>query len=316
MNIRVWRLGVLSNSNLEELNVSSMDKLWFDVSDPSVEDMEALAEALKIPRSALMGKLNSNYSHIDSYPEYTKVFVWYLNTSGSGRDITSDMGPIVVFTNGQSVVSISKSWTRLSNDIELVYDSLRYSSISHTARVIYLALNHVLKSYEYFVDIFESQAEKLEDQTPPWPRSDYMNAFIIRREASSLLRQLRHLKRLTEDLTDNHTELGIKEAEKRLFDIIYERVIGAEETTEKTHEVMQDLIGIHMDTLSIDMNKTIRLIAALTVIIGVPSLFSTLIGINLTSQASGAFPWEIALSSLAMLFLGLFFYKKGWLRLD
>ena len=174
----------------------------------------------------------------------------------------------------------------------------------------------MLKSYEYFVDIFESQAEKLEDQTPPWPRSDYMNAFVIRREASSLLRQLRHLKRLTEDLTDNRTELGIREAEKRLFDVFYERVIGAEETTEKTREVMQDLLGIHMDTLSIDMNRAIRLIAALTVIIGVPSLFSTLLSINLTSVASGEVPWGIVISSLTMLLLGLFFYFKGWLKLD
>jgi Mg2+ and Co2+ transporter CorA len=317
MKIRVWRHGALSNSSVEELIVSHMDKIWFDVSDPSVEDMEALAEALKIPRSALMGKLSSNYSHIDSYPEYTKVFAWYLNTSGSGRDITSEMGPIVVFTNGQSVVSISKSWTRLSEEISNSYDSSRYASISYTARVIYLTLDHVLESYEYFVDSFESQAEKLEDQNPPWPRSAYMEAFVIRREASSLLRQLRHLKKLTEALTDNHVELGINEDEKRFFDIIYERIIGAEETTEKTQETLQDLIGIHMDTLSIDMNKTMRLIAALTVIIGVPSLFSTLLGLNLVGSGAWTFPWwEIGISSLTMLLLGLFFYLKGWLKLD
>jgi magnesium transporter len=227
------------------------------------------------------------------------------------------MSPVVVFTNGQSVVSISRSWTKLSDEISRVYDSPRYAPISYTARVIYLTLDHVLESYEHFVDSFESQTEKLEDQNPPWPRSAYMDAFVIRREASSLLRQLRHLKRLTEALTDNYTELGVNEAEKRLFDVLYERAIGAEETTEKTHETMQDLIGLHMDTLSHDMNKTMRLIAALTVIIGVPSLFSTLLGLNITGAASGAFPLaETVISSLVMLILGLFFYVRGWLRLN
>jgi hypothetical protein len=60
-----------------------------------------------------------------------------------------------------------------------------------------------------------------------------------------------------------------------------------------------------------------RLIAALTVIIGVPSLFSTLLGLNITGASSGAFPLaETVISSLVMLILGLFFYVRGWLRLN
>jgi Mg2+ and Co2+ transporter CorA len=87
--------------------------------------------------------------------------------------------------------------------------------------------------------------------------------------------------------------------------------------TEITHETMQGLIGMHMDTLSHDMNKTIRLIAALTVIIGVPSLISTLLGVNLTGAYSGAFPpIEITASGVSMALLGVFFYIRGWLRLD
>jgi Mg2+ and Co2+ transporter CorA len=317
MRIRVWRDGALSDSSLEELVVNHRKKLWFDVTDPSLDDMEKLATALKVPRNSLIGKLSSNYPHVDSYPEYTKVFAWYLNTKGLGKDITSDMAPVIAFTNGLSVVSVSRLWAGLSDKIAQSYESPRYTSLSHTARVIYLTLDYVLESYEYFVDSFETQAEKLEDQNPPWPRSAYMDAFVIRREASSLLRQLRHLKRLTEVLTDNHTELGINELEKRMFDGLYERATGAVETTEVTHETMQDLIGMHMDTLSHDLNKTMRLIAALTVIIGVPSLFSTLLGLNMTGAGSGTYPLaEITISILTMSFLGLFFYVRGWLSLD
>jgi len=316
MKISVWEDGKLREATLEELATGHRKKLWFDLTDPSVEDLEKVAEALKVPRNALLGKLSSNYPHVDSYPEYTKIFAWYLNTTSSGKDISSDMGPVIVFTNGVVVASISQSWTKTSGAITSGYESPRYAQISHTARVAYLTLDHVLESYEHFVNVFESQAERLEDQSPPWPRDAYMEAFEIQRESSSLLRQLRHLKRLAEALTDNHTELGISEFEKRLFDIIQERATGAEETTEVTHETMQDLIGMHMDTLSHDMNKTMRLIAALTVIIGVPSLISNFLGMNLTG-ASGGFPMaEIAVSAISMALLGVFFYLRGWLRLD
>lgn len=317
MKISVWEDSRLRDAALEELAAGHRKKLWFDVTDPSVEDLEKVAGALKVPRNALLGKLRSNYPHVDSYPEYTKIFAWYLNTAGSGKDLSSDMGPIIVFTNGNVALSISQAWTQTRRAVSLGYESPRYAQISHTARVAYLALDHVLESYEHFVNIFESQAEGLEDQSPPWPRAAYMEAFEIQRESSSLLRQLRHLKRLAEALTDDHTELGISEEEKRFFDIVQERATGAEETTEVTHETMQDLIGMHMDTMSHDMNKTMRLIAALTVIIGVPSLISNFLGVNLTGASSGVFPLaEIAVSAISMALLGVFFYVRGWLRLD
>jgi len=317
MRISVWENGTLRGSTLEELSAGHRKKLWFDIVDPSVGDMENVAETLKVPRNALLGKLRSNYPHIDSYPNYTKVFVWYLNTESTGKDLTSDMGPVIIFTNGHSVVSISQGWTKTSQVIAANYGSPRYEQISDTAKVIYLTLDHILESYEYFVDSFESQAEKLEDQNPPWPRSAYMEAFVISRESSSLLRLLRHLKKLTEALTDGHTELGISEDEKRLFDLIEERVTGAEETTEVSHDTMQDLIGLHMDTMSHDMNGTMRLIAALTVVIGVPSLISSLLGVNLAGSVYGNPPLvEIAVSVVSMAILGAFFYARGWLRID
>lgn len=315
MRISVWERGELRETSIEALATDYRKKLWFDITDPKTEEMEKIAQTLRVPRSSLLGKLSSNYPHVDSYPEYTKIFAWYLNTGGSGKDLTNDMGPVVVFTNGHSVVSISRSWTQLGQAIAEVYESPRYAQISHTARVIYLVLDHVLESYEYFVDRFESQAEKLEDQNPPWPRVHYSEAFVIQRESSSLLRLIHHFKRLAESLTDGHTELGIVEGEKRLFDLVLERVTGAEQTTDETHEVMQTLISLHMDTLSHDMNKTIRLIAALSVIIGVPSLINTLVSMNLALNYSGGFPFtEIAISVVSMVMLGVFLYLRGWLK--
>jgi len=35
--------------------------------------------------------LKSNYPHVDSYPEYTKIFARYLNMKGSGKGFSFDM---------------------------------------------------------------------------------------------------------------------------------------------------------------------------------------------------------------------------------
>jgi len=302
-------------ASVDSVRVGHRRKLWFDVADPSVEDMEALAEAMGVPREALLGKLSSNYPHVDSYPEYTKVFTWYLNTSGTGRDLTAEMGPVIAFTNGHSVVTISKTWTGTSEAVANAFESPRYGEISLTARVIYLTLSHVMDSYEHFVDRYEAETERFEREPLPWLRGAYIEAFELRREASSLLRLLRHLRRLAEALVDEHTEIGIGEAEKRLFDGILERAVGAEETTDLTRETVLDLLGMHMDTLSYDMNRTMRLIAALAVIIGVPAVISTLLGASMPSVGGRVFPWvEIGLSLAVMAALAAAFYVRGWMR--
>jgi Mg2+ and Co2+ transporter CorA len=316
MKISVWEKGKLREAIINELHSTNKKKLWFDIVDPSVEEMEGLTEAFRVPRNVLLGKLSSNYPHVDSYPEYTKIFVWYLNTEGTGKDLTNDMGPIIIFTNGQSVVSISHTWTKTSEAIASEIESPRYAQLSLIARVTYLTLNHTLESYEHYVDRFEALLETFENRALPWPRSFDREAFIIRRETSSLLRLLRHLKRLAEALTDDHTELGISDVEKRLFDIILERVIGAEETAETTENSMRDLISMHMDMLSDDMSRTMRLIAAFTVMIGVPSLIGSLLGANITQMPDLSLWQEMAISATAAGVLALYFYTKGWLKMN
>jgi Mg2+ and Co2+ transporter CorA len=317
MRISIWESEGLREATLKELGESLKKKTWFDVTDPSVEDMERLADALKVPRHTLIGKLKSNYPHVDSYPEYTKVFTWYLNTKGSGKDLSFDMAPMIVFTNGSIVITIGRSWTQISEVVAAEFTSPRIASASVASRVAYLTLSHALESYEHFVEKFEGETERFEDEAPPWPKGFYSEAFIIRREASSLLRLLRHFRMLAEALTDGRAEVGISEADRKLFDGILERATGAEETTETTQEIMRDLISMHMDTLSHDMNRAMRLIAALTVIVGIPSLIGSILGANTVDSPYSLLLWQVVLISVvAAGLLALLFYMKGWLGVE
>jgi len=317
MRISVWEDEGLREATLEELGEGLNKKTWFDVIDPSVEDMEGLADALRVPRHALIGKLKSNYPHVDSYPEYTKIFAWYLDMKESGKDLSLNMAPLIVFTNGSVVVTIGRSWTKISEEVAAEFTSPRIASASVASRVAYLTLSHALESYEHFVEKFEGEAERFEDEAPPWSKVFYSEAFVIRREASSLLRLLRRFRMIAEALTDGKAEVGIPEGDRKLFDGILERATGAEETTETTQEIMRDLINMHMDTLSYDMNRAMRLIASLTVIVGIPSLIGSILGANTVGSPYSLLLWQVVLISVvAAGLLALLFHMKGWLGVD
>lgn len=99
-----------------------------------------------------------------------------------------------------------------------------------------------------------------------------------------------------------------------MIDSVYDRAVGIEEMAEMTLETIRDMISLHMDTLSHDMNMAMRLMAAITAIVALPSVIGSLFGMNLIGNP---WPWELWQVSIVALSLALvlmvYFIVKGWL---
>ncbi len=313
MKISIWAEGQFKESSLIDLKTSFDHPSWINISDPTVEDLEKVARLLDIPKHILVGKLRSNYSHIDTYPEYTKIFSWYLSQNLSEKDVSFNKSPVIVLANKVSAITISSSKTELYEKITKEFKE--ETSHSMPAQIIYITLMHLLESHEYFAEQFERQAERFEEAIPPWPRNFYIDSFNIRKNASRFLRLLKHLRALVEFLAKKRTYLSLTEGEKRIFDSVYDRTIGAEESTEMSLETIRDLINMHLDTISHDMNKAMRFMAAITSIVAIPSVIGAFLGMNLIDVPWPWELWQIAIVNILIsLSLTAFFYKKGWLK--
>lgn len=314
MKIILWKEGQFKDASLEDLKSSLNNPIWINVTDPTVEDLEKISEYLEVSRHAMIGKMRSNYPHADSYPEYTKIFTWHL-TPLSG-ETSFDKSPIIIFTNNVSAITISPSRTGLKEKVAEKIVSSNYNPLSIPARVIYLSMNHLIENYEYFTEEYERLVEKFENLTPPWSRHFYSEAFIIRKEASRLLRFLHHYRMLAESIAKKRTHVLLTEEEVRILDTVYDRAVAAEETTETSLEIIRDLINLHLNTLSHDMDNAMRLLASITVIVAIPSVIGSLLGTNLVGEPWPFELWQIITISLTMaVILATYLYRKGWLKL-
>ena len=114
-------------------------------------------------------------------------------------------------------------------------------------------------------------------------------------------------------LAGGRVHIPLSDEEKRILDAIYERAMGTEEMTEISVETVKDLISMHLDTVSNDMNKTMRLLAAITVMVAIPSVMGSLLGMNLIDQPWPWRLWEIAIvGATTTVILAMYFYRKGW----
>jgi magnesium transporter len=315
MQIRLWEQGNLKPSPLDDLRANFNRPAWIDITDPTVGDMQSVADALSIPRHVLIGKLRSNYPHVDTYPEYVKIFAWHLTSSLEGRESSYHKNPVIVLANRNCVVTVSHSRTNIPETISNELGEKGLTDLSLRARVIYLVMRYLLERYEHFAEQFERAAEKLEEAIPPWPRDFYAESFNIRKDASRFLRLLRHFRTLVESLPKGRFSLSFTEEEMQLLDTVYDRAVGAEETTEMSLEIVKDLIEMHLDTVSHDMNRAMRLMAAITCIVAIPSVIGALLGMNLIDVP---WPWQLwqvtSIGASAAILLAAYFYRKGWLR--
>ncbi len=310
----MWEAGNRRDATLEELKDTFGRPTWIDITDPTIEDLEKISQTLGISGNMLVAKLGSNYPHIDSYPEYTKIFAWRLSPITAIRGLSFRKNPVVILTNTVSAITISNSRTHLSDRVTGHLGKNDLPGLSITARVVYLTLIHLLEGYERSAEHFERLAESMEEVIPPWPRDFYTESFNIRKEAGRLLRLLNHFRVLTESLARGRVDLALSNDEKRAIDAIYDRTVGASETVEMSLQTVRDLIELHLDTVSHDMNRAMRLMAAITCIVAIPSVIGALLGMNLIDVPWPWKLWEVALvGTLAALLPAAYFYNKGWL---
>lgn len=314
MKISVWESGQLIDAALDELKSLFGRPTWINVNDPSLEDLSSLSEVLGIPRYDMIENLRSNYPHSDSYMGYTKIFSWYLTPSRDSKEFSFLRSPVVIFTNKIGVITISNSRSGVEGKVAENFESNNFLGLSVSAQVTYIVLLHMLEAYEQHVEEFERYTDRLEVAIPPWPKKFYSEAFHIRRDVSNLLRLLRHFRIMTESLTRESSYKPFTEEERRLIDTIYDRAVGIEETAEMTLDTIRDMISLHLDTISHDMNMAMRLMAAITAIVALPSVIGSLFGMNLIDNP---WPWELwkvsIVASSAALALTVYFAAKGWL---
>lgn len=239
MKIDVWENGQQREMPHNDLKECFSRPTWISFTDPTKEELEKAAQALDIPNHILVGRLHSNYTHIDNYPEYTKIFSWYLSKNPDEKEITFRKKPIVILTNKVSTITISSSKTGTYEKISKELKERNNSNLSTPPQIIYLTITHLLGSYEKLLAELEELVEGFEEAIPPWPRNFYQKAFRIRKNANRFLRLLKHFRTTIELLTKERTYIILTEEEKRIFDLAYDRAVGAEETAEMSLEAIK-----------------------------------------------------------------------------
>lgn len=87
------------------------------------------------------------------------------------------------------------------------------------------------------------------------------------------------------------------------------------ETAQNIRESLISLIELHINTVSYDMNRVMKVLAVITCLGLVPTVIGGLLGVNLIDVPYPLRISDIVFMIFSLMLMGVYtFYKMGWLR--
>lgn len=295
--------------------VKSPGPEWYHVLNPSVADLEKIAATAGVPAVALEAHLlGTGYPHVESVGEYSGLFVWLPELAGDGQ---IERQGVFLLIGAENLLSFSRLPARLLERVAAVRQDAAEAAKPFAGRMARLFLRAVLAQNEKMVGFFEQELHGLEEVPVRESRAQFFEGtFRLKKGLSAAQSDLWRMKSLLAELAEGRARLpgtGAEEAQefRRLADdadYLYETIVN-------TREEVLSLIDLHLNVVSFDMNRVMRVLAVVSALGLIPAVVGGLLGMNLVDN-----PWSFTLPQVAFsVCLGMivalyFFFVKGWLR--
>jgi Mg2+ and Co2+ transporter CorA len=291
-------------------------KEWYHLAYPSRDQLAEIGRVAALPADFLEAHLlNTSYPHLAVAKKFSGVFLWLPEMNG---DSQVDRHGLLFLMAGESVLSLSRRPTQLVERISgpALSPEEEAEKMPFSIHMLRLVLQQVIVQNERLVGSLEEQLHALEDMPVRESRPAFFEqSFRLKKDLSAAQADLWRLKGVIADLAAGRVfplksdDLG--EMLRRLAtdaEYLYETVVNVRDD-------VLSVIELHLNIVSFDMNRVMRVLAVVSVLGLIPAVVGGLFGMNLMDN-----PWPFTLPQVAFgvgfaMILGLYlFFVKGWLR--
>jgi len=316
-------VSVLRAGKSPEVHPASWDELlrwarspgeeWYHVSNLSPAQLRQVALALDLKPAYLESQVAAGYPHLEVTSRYATLFVWLPELQSAG---TIQRNGLLLLATKQSVFTLAGQPTGLLQAVAGALPDSTAGAPPFSARMTRAFLQAVLNRNEELVGRFEQGLRALEEVPVRESRAQFFEqSFRLKKELAAAQFDLWRLKGILTALTEARVKLpgGVGAAES--FHSLAESADFLYETVVNTREGLLSVIDLHLNVVSFEMNRVMRVLAVVSVLGLIPAVIGGLFGMNLAGN-----PWPFTLPqvafgvSLAMALCLYLFLVKGWLR--
>jgi Mg2+ and Co2+ transporter CorA len=293
--------------------------LWIDLQHIAKMDLERIEKETAIHRNVLESKLiKESFPRIDDVNGTPHILLWdsHLESTDPSSDglniFTNDM--LVVYENNR-IITLSRGGSDLFEEISR--QTLPLEKEEFAVRVLYSLLHQKIDDYGEIVQSIERKTIGFEEIPVNRTSPQFLEeTFHFKKEIQKISSNLWHFNQVLHHIKDNKNLLrGINDGNSHYFDNLHAESEYMYETAQNIRESLISLIELHINTVSYDMNRVMKVIAVITCLAIVPTIIGGLLGVNLMDNPYPLKITEVFFIVFSLMLIGLYtFYKMDWLR--
>ncbi|MCR5833504.1 MAG: magnesium transporter CorA family protein [Selenomonadaceae bacterium] len=304
--------------HLEKLTLKSLQKgSWINIVDPTPYELREVSEVTQVEPDFLRAALDEEErSHLDV--EENSIMI-LTNVPIVYEEESYDTLPLSIILTKQYIITVCLEETPVMSSF-----NARTARLFHTYKRTQFLLEILYRSSTFYLRYLR-QINKLSDEIEEQLRKDMRNNDILRlmelqRGLTYFNASLRSNDAVFEKLLrfrNNRTLDGIlefyEEDEDLLEDVIIENK-QAREMVEMYSQILSQMADIFSSIISNNQNMVMKFLAAMTIIIAVPTVIASFFGMNVPvplSENHLGFVIVILIAVLASTVAAIIFWRKN-----
>ncbi|NUR87639.1 MAG: magnesium transporter CorA family protein [Nonomuraea sp.] len=291
--------------------------VWFDLCDPTPEDLAVIGEELGLHELALEDVLSDHQRpKLDIYDKHLFLTAYAVHME-EGR---LDPIEVSVFVTANALVTVRENDRFDIDAVVRRWDASPHLAGHGVAFLLHGLLDYVVDGQFDLVQDLDAHAEELEEslfeETHVNPKDMQRTMYTLRKNMVRLRKITMPMREVIGTLLRRDQDLVADETMLPYYQDVYDHVLRTTEWVDSLRDLLANMRETRLSQQGFRLNEIMKRLTGWAAIIAVPTLITGYFGQNIPFPGE-AQPWGFWLSTVAIVLasLGLYsvFRKNDWL---
>lgn len=292
---------------------SKANTVWVDVDSPSKSEIEEIAAAFSLHKLTVSDILRQRQRpKIESFEEYAFMV---LRAFPSGKLDKSVQLNLLLFPN--CIFTISFDPVTSQDDFYEKVKSNPYPLSLGPDYILYAVADGVVEGYFPFANDITDRLDALEDEVFSSPDEAILSqVFETKKQLFAFRKEVMPMR----DMANSLARLEVKFVRSRnapYFRDVYDHLVRLLDGVELSRDLVSNIMDAYLSSVSNGLNKSMKRIAAISLILMPPTLIASIFGMNfrVMPETEWEFGFYLIITIMLCLMLSSFYYfkREDWL---
>jgi magnesium transporter len=317
--IKTLCLDTASNKFSDDCNVADISDLrgdenkvvWADVSDPTSQDFDELAEEFGFHRLSIEDCRNQHQRpKVEEYPGYYFVVLYEAELSGASE--TLELRELNIFLGKNYLVTVHSRPIRAIETAKRLWPEWTDRSEQGSGLLAYLLIDAIVDDYLPLLDLISERMDELEDSIFAEFRSEAIEEiFRIKKQLVFLRRSITPLRDVFNTLLRREQPIFPRETHV-YFQDVFDHLIRVADTVDTLRDLLASTMEAYLSVSGNRMNQIMKRLTSVSTILMSVTLIAGIYGMNFffMPELTWRYGYVLALVSMLVVALALYVYLK------